>query len=95
MPSRSAPRRWQPQADSSLVGPYNDLVTKSDSLGITDEELDAIANVSLERMNNLAHVAGTGGDPGPLTADEQVLFDGMKREIAANPDVAYHPMDLG
>ena len=66
-----------------------------ESLGITDEELDAIVDVSLERMNNLAHIAGTGADPGPLTADEQVLFDGMKREIAAHPHVAYHPMDLG
>jgi len=66
-----------------------------ESLGITDEELDAMVNVSLERMNNLSHIAGTGGDPGPLTADEQVLFDGMRREIAENPGVAYHPMDLG
>lgn len=70
-------------------------MTKPDSLGITDEELDAIANVSLERMNDLAHIAGTDADPGPLTADEQVLFESMKQEIAAHPDVAYHPMDLG
>ncbi len=54
-----------------------------------------MVNVSLERMNTLAHIAGTGGDPGPLTADEQVLFEGMRREIAENPGVAYHPMDLG
>jgi len=63
--------------------------------GITDEEMDAMVTVTLKRMNNLAHYAGTGGDPGPLNADEQVLFDGMKREIADNPGVAYHPMDLG
>ncbi len=63
--------------------------------GITDAELDAIVNVTLKRRNDLAHYAGTGGDPGPLNADEQVLFDGMKREIADNPGVAYHPMHLG
>jgi len=50
--------------------------------------------VSLERMNDLAHYA-VKGDPGSLTPDEQTLFDGMKREIAANPGIAHHPMDLG
>ncbi len=45
-------------------------------------------------MNELAHYA-VAGDPGPLTVDEQILFDGMKRDIAANPGVAYSPMDLG
>ena len=66
-----------------------------ESLGITEAELDAMVNVTLERMNDLAHIAAMHRDPGSLTPDEQTLFDGMKREIAANPGVAYHPMDLG
>ncbi len=78
-----------------MTSPDPSVISNLELLGITDEELDAIANVSLERMNDLAHIAGTGGDPGPLTADEQALFDGMKREIAAHPHVAYHPIDLG
>ncbi len=78
-----------------MTSPDPSVISNLEALGITEAELDAMVNVSLERMNDLAHVAGTGGEPGPLTADEQVLFDGMKREIAAHADVAYHPMDLG
>lgn len=78
-----------------MTSPDPSVISNLEALGITEAELDAMVNVSLERMNDLAHIAGTRADPGPLTADEQVLFDGMKREIAANRDTAYHPIDLG
>ena len=78
-----------------MISPDSSVISDLEALGITEAELDAMVNVTLERMNDLAHIAGTGGDPGELTADERVLFDGMKREIAAHADVAYHPMDLG
>ena len=78
-----------------MTSPDPSVISNLEALGITEAELDAMLNVSLERMNVLAHLAAMHRDPGPLSADEEVLFDGMKREIAAHPHVAYHPMDLG
>ena len=78
-----------------MTSPDPSVISNLEALGITEAELDAMVNVSLERMNVLAHFAAMHRDPGSLTPDEQTLFDGMRREIAANPGVAYHPMDLG
>ncbi len=78
-----------------MTSPDPSVISNLEALGITEAELDALLNVSLDRMNDLAHFAAMHSDPGSLTPDEQTLFDGMRREIAANPGVAYHPMDLG
>ncbi len=56
---------------TQVRSPYNDLVTSPDpsvisnleALGITEAELDAMVNVSLERMNDLAHFAAMHRNP--------------------------------
>lgn len=74
-----------------MTSPDPDVISDLEALGITEAELDAMVNVSLDRMNELSHYAMMGDDPGSLTGDEQILFDGMKREVADNPGVAYQP----
>jgi hypothetical protein len=52
------------------------------------------AQVTIERMQELAFVAFRGDDPGQLSEAEQFFFDRAVADVQAHPGAVMMPLDL-